>query len=92
MQLCWQGDVINDFVIGSMRFRAGDMPRLQSAFARQVGITRDEPGCDHYALAIDINDAATMHVSERWRDQLSMGAHVASDQVIAFSIDQRESQ
>ncbi len=76
-------------VMGSMQFREADIARLKSAMIRQISSTRAESGCDHYALAMDVADPAIIQVSERWRDQPSLGAHLVSDQMVAFNIDLR---
>ncbi len=80
------------FVLGSMTFRVADLPRLQTGLKRLMIATRAEDGCDHYSLAIDVTDPATVQVSERWRDQPSYGAHLVSDHVVAFNFDVRAGQ
>lgn len=80
------------FVLGSMTFRPTDLPRLETGLKRMMAATRAEVGCDHYALATDLIDPATVQVSERWRDQAGFGAHLVSDHVVAFNFDVRAGQ
>jgi quinol monooxygenase YgiN len=50
------------------------------------------PGCDHYALSVDIDDPNLIHVSERWRDQAALGTHLVSDHVVAFQMSMRRTR
>lgn len=76
-------------VLGSIRVRDDDVSRLKPALVRHVNTTRAEAGCDHYALAHDVIDPAVIQVSERWVDQVALGAHLVGDPMVRFSIDLR---
>ena len=65
-------------VNGTVRFGAGEIDRLRHAMARNIEATRAEEGCEHYAYAVDLSDPDLLHVSERWRDDDSIAAHMAS--------------
>jgi len=80
------------FVMGWMTVRPTDVERLEKPIARQIAETRTEAGCLHYALAHDVMAPSIIHVSERWRDQPSFGAHLVSDQMVRFNIDFRAAQ
>ena len=71
-------------VNGTVRFGAGEIDRLREAMARNVEATRAEPGCEHYAYAIDISDPDLLHVAERWSDEAAIGEHMASAHMAAF--------
>lgn len=79
-------------VMGWMTVRPGDVERLYKPIARQIAETRSEDGCLHYTLAHDVMAPSIIHVSERWRDQPSFGAHLVSDQMVRFNIDFRAAQ
>lgn len=42
-----------------------------------TGPTNAEDGCEHYSITPDVDDAGRFHVSERWRDQAAIDAHMA---------------
>lgn len=79
-------------VMGTLKLAAGGVERMRSAIAAMVPATRDEQGCDHYALAVDLDDPDLLHVSERWRDQATLGAHLVSDHVVAFQMAMRRTR
>jgi quinol monooxygenase YgiN len=76
-------------VLGNLRVREGDLPRLTSILTHQVAASRAEVGCDHYALAHDIIEPALIRVSERWQTQDAIAAHLVSDHMVAFNFDLR---
>ena len=63
---------------GEVRFGAGEIARLLPAFAGTIAATRAEEGCEAYGYAVDVGDPNLLHVSERWRDQAAMDAHMAT--------------
>ena len=71
-------------VNGTVRFGAGEIDRLRDAMARNVEATRAEDGCEHYAYAVDVSDPNLLHVSERWRDDAAIEAHMATPHMGAF--------
>jgi quinol monooxygenase YgiN len=79
-------------VMGTLKLADGGVERLRSAIAVMVPATRAEPGCDHYALATDIDDPDLLHVSERWHDQASLGLHLVTDHVIDFQMAMRRTR
>jgi quinol monooxygenase YgiN len=79
-------------IMGTLKLAPGGTERLRSAIVAMVPATRAEPGCDHYALAADIEDPDLLHVSERWRDQAALGLHLVSDHVIEFQMAMRRTR
>lgn len=63
-------------VVGTARFAAGELDRLKGALARNVAATRQEPGCEHYAYSVDLDDPDLLHVSERWSDGEATKRHM----------------
>jgi quinol monooxygenase YgiN len=63
-------------VVGEVRFGAGEIERLKSGFAKAIAETRAEDGCEHYAYSVDLADPDLLHVSERWRDEPALDAHM----------------
>lgn len=68
-------------VVGEVRFGAGEIERLRPDLAKAIAATRAEDGCEHYAYAVDLLDPNLLHVAERWRDQDSLDAHMATPHV-----------
>ena len=44
-----------------------------------VSASRAEDGCLEYSYAEDIFDSGLIHVTERWRDQAALDAHVGAE-------------
>jgi len=65
-------------VTGEVRFGEGEIARLLPAFAANIAATRAEEGCEAYAYAVDVGDRNLLRVSERWRDQAAMDAHMGA--------------
>ena len=61
---------------GEARFGEGEIERLKDALAANIAATRAEDGCEGYAYAVDIGDPNLLHVSEQWRDQTAIDAHM----------------
>lgn len=78
--------------MGTLKLADGGTQRMSSAIQTMVSATRAEPGCDHYALAADIDDPDLLHVSERWIDQAALGAHLVSDHVVEFQMAMRRTR
>ena len=65
-------------VKGEARFADGEIERLKGAFAANIAATRAEDGCEGYSYAIDIGDPNLLHISEQWRDQDAVDAHMGA--------------
>lgn len=63
-------------VTGEARFGDGEIARLKDALAANVAATRGEEGCLHYSYAVDIADPNLLHISEQWRDEAAVNAHM----------------
>jgi quinol monooxygenase YgiN len=71
-------------VTGTARFGEGEIERLRQDFAENIAATRAEEGCDHYAYAVDVSDPNLLHVSERWRDEAAIEAHMGAPHMARF--------
>lgn len=65
-------------VKGEVRFGAGEIERLRGAFAANLAATRAEDGCEAYSYAVDVGDPNLLRVSEAWRDEAAMNAHMTA--------------
>ena len=65
-------------VTGMARFGEGEIERLKDAFAANIAATRAEDGCLAYAYAVDIADPNLLHISEQWRDEAAVNAHMTA--------------
>jgi len=65
-------------VKGEVRFGEGEIARLTPAFAANIAATRAEEGCEAYAYAVDVADADLLRISEAWRDEAAMNAHMTA--------------
>ncbi len=71
-------------VTGTARFGEGEIDRLKAAMAANIEATRAEDGCDHYTYAVDLTDPNLLHISERWRDEAAIEAHMAAPHMATF--------
>jgi quinol monooxygenase YgiN len=71
-------------IAGTVRVAPEQMPATRAALAPVLAATRAEEGCLSYAFAEDVLDPGLLHVSERWRDQAALDAHVASPHVAVW--------
>ena len=46
--------------------------------AANVAATRAEDGCLHYSYAVDLDDPNLLHISEQWRDEAAVNAHMTA--------------
>lgn len=71
-------------VTGEARFGAGEIERLKDDFAANIAATRAEDGCLAYCYAVDIADPNLLHISERWRDEAAVDAHMTAPHMGPF--------
>ena len=71
-------------VNGTVRFGDGEIDRLRDGMKANILATRAEDGCEHYAYAVDVADPNLLHVSERWRDEAAIDAHMATPHMGEF--------
>ena len=65
-------------VKGEARFGAGEIERLKEVLAANIAATRAEDGCEGYVYAVDLGDPDLLHISEQWRDQEAVDAHMTA--------------
>ncbi len=46
--------------------------------------TRKEPGCQAYAFSVDVSDAGTLRIFERWVSMEALEAHFKTPHMAAF--------
>ena len=68
-------------VTGQVRFGEGEIERLRGTLQRTIEATRNEDGCEHYSYAVDLADPSLLHISEQWRDEIAIDAHMGSPHI-----------
>ena len=63
---------------GWLKLGTGEFAKLKDAAQAVVAATLAEDGCLHYSFAQDVTDPDLIRISERWRDQEALGAHMQS--------------
>ncbi|MDP8994572.1 MAG: antibiotic biosynthesis monooxygenase [Pseudomonadota bacterium] len=71
-------------IMGEVRFGAGEMDRLREDMQRMIAATREEDGCEAYAFAEDVAEPDLLRISERWRDEGAIDAHMQAPHTQAF--------
>jgi quinol monooxygenase YgiN len=72
-------------VMGKIRMGDGEIDRLSSDMAIQMAATQAEDGCEQYVFSRDVTDANVLMISERWRDEAALGAHMVSPHMAVFN-------
>lgn len=63
---------------GWLKLGTGEFAKMKDAAVAVVAATLAEDGCLHYSFAQDVADPDLLRISERWRDQDALGAHMKS--------------
>jgi len=71
-------------VIEAVASSGAEAERILTEARALIGATRAEEGCLSYAFSQDCIDAGTVRVSERWRDEPAMAAHMKSAHLAQF--------
>lgn len=71
-------------VTGTVEVDPERVDDLMEAVRTATIATRAEDGCIAYSFSVDLLDPSTVNVIERWRDQASLTAHLASEHIAAF--------
>ena len=69
---------------GTIRMGANFNEDAVDALITMVRTSREEDGCIDYTFARDLADPDTLILFERWRDEASLQAHMASAHMAEF--------
>jgi quinol monooxygenase YgiN len=72
-------------VMGTIRMGEGEIDRLQPDMAAQMAATQAEDGCEQYVFSRDVTDPNTLLISERWRDDDALNAHMKAPHMAIFN-------
>jgi quinol monooxygenase YgiN len=72
-------------VQGQAKFAPGVIDTYIDALTAQMVASNAEEGCHIYAFSRDIIDPDTLHITETWRDQAALDAHMASAHMATFN-------
>jgi quinol monooxygenase YgiN len=61
---------------GTVRVPPENLERARPVMEQMIRASRAEPGCVHYAYAVDVLDESLIHVSERWASRDALAAHL----------------
>ena len=71
-------------IAGTMRMPAAKLDEARPALQRVLAATHAEDGCLDYRFAEDVLDPGLIHVTELWRDQAALNAHIATPHVVEW--------
>jgi quinol monooxygenase YgiN len=71
-------------ILGEIHVLGDDIQVALAAAAKHAAITRNEPGCLHFSVARDVLSSEVLRVSEWWKDDESLRAHLSRKHVNAF--------
>ena len=71
-------------VAGEVRFGEGEIARLAPLLRAAVEGSRCDDGCLAYRYGIDALDPNMIVISERWRDEASLEAHLKQPHLLNF--------
>ncbi len=71
-------------ITGTVRIPAGALDKVRPAMKAMLEASRAEPGCLHYAYAVDVFDEGLIWVSESWTDGEALQAHAQTAHMAAW--------
>jgi quinol monooxygenase YgiN len=71
-------------VTGVIDFDPANRDAAVAAVKAVMDATQEEDGCEHYVFSADLFDEGRVYVSEQWRDQAAMDAHMATPHLAAL--------
>ena len=69
---------------GTMTFDPADIAGFSQAVRNMAGEVRAEDGCIHYSLLVEDAAVGVVNVSEIWRDDAALHAHLAQPWTTSF--------
>jgi quinol monooxygenase YgiN len=76
---------INMIVVnGIVKASPEDIEHLTTAIAAMETASRAEPGCRDYTFSVELNDGATLRVTELWDSLEALQAHFQTPHMAAF--------
>ena len=57
---------------------------MRDAIAKMEAASRAEAGCHDYTFSVELNDASTLRITEKWDDMDALGAHFATPHMADF--------
>jgi enamine deaminase RidA (YjgF/YER057c/UK114 family)/quinol monooxygenase YgiN len=79
-------------VLAQLEVDAGQVQALVALTRRLVADTLKEDGCLHYAFAVDVTVPTRLQLSERWRDERALRAHLEGSTLRQFRLALRKFQ
>jgi len=64
---------------------AGEIDRLHDEMVKQMAATQAEDGCEQYIFSRDVTNPDALLISERWRDDDALAAHMAAPHMAEFN-------
>jgi len=80
------------FIIGEVRFGAGEIERLRPAMHASIEAARVEDGCLAYAYSVDILEPDVLRIAERWRDRAAADVHMRQNAIRSFMAAVRQAK
>ena len=71
-------------VNGTIQSDPESIEALKAAVAAMEAATRLEDGCEDYTFSVELSDPSKLRITERWRGQEALEAHMASPHMADF--------
>jgi quinol monooxygenase YgiN len=71
-------------VLGEFEFHPDDFEAVKALVAALMMETVKEDGCMKYAFAVDLTRPAALQLSECWRDDAALSAHLLTAHIQAY--------
>lgn len=59
---------------------------VRDALQKMETESRKEPGCQTYAFSVDVNDASTLRIFERWDSMEALETHFKTSHMASFGV------
>ena len=71
-------------IIARAELSAADAPKYVEAALKVIEPTRNEAGCEKYAMSVDICDPNVIWISEQWASKEHLDAHLTAPHILEF--------
>ena len=71
-------------VIGTARLGENELEEARAVFEPMISASRKEEGCIDYAYSLDVLDARSLRIVEKWVDEAALEAHFKTPHMADF--------
>ena len=77
-------------IFGAQTAKPGQVDALLARIVTHARLSREEPGCIRFDVAVGREDPDTVHFYEIWADPAALDVHANTDRIKAFRAEVKE--